>query len=73
MVGSRHASVQRLRRLSGRRGARLEEGAFVIDGPVLLREALAAGIAVEEVFATADADGTVVALAVGRPARRSAR
>ena len=29
-------SVQRLRRLSGRRAARLEEGRFVIDGPTLL-------------------------------------
>jgi TrmH family RNA methyltransferase len=42
--------VQRLRRLSGRRAARSEEGAFVIDGPVLVREALAAGIALQEVL-----------------------
>ena len=35
-VGARHPSVQRLRRLSGRRSARLDEGAFVIDGPILL-------------------------------------
>jgi TrmH family RNA methyltransferase len=55
--------VQRLRRLSGRRSARLEEGAFVIDGPVLLREALTAGVAVQEVFATDQADESVVALA----------
>jgi TrmH family RNA methyltransferase len=55
--------VQRLRRLSGRRSARLEEGAFVIDGPVLVREALAAGVAVDEVFATASADRDVLALA----------
>ena len=63
VVGPRHASVQRLRRLSGRRSARHEEAAFVIDGPVLLREALAAGVAVEEVFATSDADAGVVAAA----------
>lgn len=55
--------MQRLRRLSGRRSARHEEAAFVIDGPVLLREALAAGLAVEEVFATSDADAGVVAAA----------
>jgi TrmH family RNA methyltransferase len=56
--------VQRLRRLSGRRSARLEEGAFVIDGPVLLREALQAGVAVEEVFATDAADeGALAAVA----------
>jgi TrmH family RNA methyltransferase len=44
--------VQRLRRLSGRRAARLEEGRFVIDGPTLLAEALASGVAVDEVFTT---------------------
>ena len=32
--------MQRLRRLSGRRAARLEEGAFVIEGPTLVAEAL---------------------------------
>lgn len=55
--------MQRLRRLSGRRSARHEEGAFVIDGPVLLGEALAAGVCVQEVFATPDADAGVVAVA----------
>ncbi len=50
----------RLRRLSGRRSARHEEGAFVIDGPVLVREALAAGVTLEEVFATASADRSVL-------------
>ena len=44
--------MQRLRRLSGRRAARLEEGRFVIDGPTLLAEALRAGVVVEEVFTT---------------------
>jgi TrmH family RNA methyltransferase len=39
------------------------EGAFVIDGPTLLREALAAGVRVDEVFATPAADPDVVALA----------
>jgi TrmH family RNA methyltransferase len=63
VVGPRHASVQRLRRLSGRRSARHEEGAFVIDGPVLVREALAAGVRIDEVFATPDADVEVVAAA----------
>lgn len=56
--------MQRLRRLSGRRSARLDEGAFVIDGPTLLAEALAAGLSVEEVFATDDADQAAVAAAV---------
>ena len=63
--------MQRLRRLSGRRSARHEEGAFVIDGPVLLREALAAGVTLEEVFATPVADASVVAAAqaAGAPIR----
>jgi TrmH family RNA methyltransferase len=55
--------VQRLRRLSGRRSARLEEGAFVIDGPTLLRDAVGAGVQVDEVFADPSADADVVALA----------
>jgi TrmH family RNA methyltransferase len=42
--------VQRLRRLSRRRAARSEEGAFVIEGPVLVAEALAAGLDVQEVL-----------------------
>ncbi len=55
--------MQRLRRLSGRRSARLEEGAFVVEGPVLLREALRAGVRIHEVFVTASADATTVAAA----------
>ena len=50
-IGARHHSLQRLRRLSRRRSARTGEGAFVLDGPTLLAEALAAGVVVEEVVA----------------------
>ena len=50
-IGARHHSLQRLRRLSRRRSARTGEGAFVLDGPTLLADALAAGIVVEEVVA----------------------
>ena len=59
--------MQRLRRLSGRRSARVQEGAFVIDGPILLREALRAGVRIDEVFVTTSADEVTVAaaLAVG--------
>src|SRR5262249_57122956 len=45
----------RLRRLVGRRSARLEEGAFVVEGAGLLAEAVAAGLTVEAVFAGPDA------------------
>jgi TrmH family RNA methyltransferase len=50
-IGARHHTMQRLRRLSRRRSARTGEGAFVIDGPTLLGEALDAGVAVDEVVA----------------------
>jgi TrmH family RNA methyltransferase len=50
-IGARHHTMQRLRRLSRRRSARTDEGAFVIDGPTLLAEALDAGVAVDEVVA----------------------
>jgi TrmH family RNA methyltransferase len=50
-VSVRHPSVQRLRRLSGRRSVRSDEGAYVIDGPTLLAEALAAGVPIHEVVA----------------------
>jgi len=42
-----------LRRLTGRRKARLEAGRFVIEGPVALAEALAAGVVVDELYVDA--------------------
>jgi RNA methyltransferase, TrmH family len=42
--------IQRLRRLLGRRSARIDEGAFVLEGARLLAEAVAAGAAIEAVF-----------------------
>jgi TrmH family RNA methyltransferase len=53
--------VQQLRRLSGRRAARQEEGAFVIEGPTLVRDALAAGLPLRDVFMTAAVDATLAA------------
>ena len=44
-----------LRRLTGRRKARLEAGQFVIEGPVALTEALSAGIAIDELYVDARA------------------
>jgi RNA methyltransferase, TrmH family len=55
--------VQRLRRLSGRRAARLDDGAFVIEGPTILRAAIDAGVALAEVFAAPEADAALVAAA----------
>lgn len=44
-----------LGRLARQRRARAEAGRFVLDGPVLLREALVAGVAVEAVYADPEA------------------
>ncbi len=48
--------VQRLRRLVGRRSARLEEGVLVIDGPTLVAEAVRAGLEIECQFVAPGAD-----------------
>jgi TrmH family RNA methyltransferase len=73
-IGTRHPSMQRLRRLSRRRSARTYEAAFVIDGPTLLADALAAGVAVEEVVAERSAPGDLLdrAAAAGAIVRRAA-
>ncbi|MEO7398101.1 MAG: hypothetical protein ABIW84_06015, partial [Ilumatobacteraceae bacterium] len=55
-LGYKDPDVQRLRRLLGRRSARWEEGAFVVEGPVLLAEAIAAGWDVEVQFVAPGAD-----------------
>lgn len=48
--------MQRLRRLARRRAARHEEGAFLVDGPKLVAEALAEGIELRCLYAEPDAD-----------------
>jgi RNA methyltransferase, TrmH family len=52
--------VQRLRRLLGRRSFRVEERAFVVEGPKVLEEALDAGVEVETVFVVAGWDHPVL-------------
>lgn len=49
LLGPKAKPLQDLRRLSGRRRARSEAGAFVIDGPTLIAEALDAGITIASV------------------------
>jgi TrmH family RNA methyltransferase len=49
-LGFTSARVKRLRQLVDRPAARAREGAFVIDGPTLLGDALDAGVRVEGVF-----------------------
>lgn len=64
-LGLTNPRIQRLRRLLGRRSARAEEGAFVVEGAGLLAEAVAAGWEIEAQFL---APGTDVAPAPGAPA-----
>ena len=53
-LSDHNARVVRLGKLSARRRARETEGVFVVDGPILLADALAAGVAVTDVFVDAD-------------------
>jgi TrmH family RNA methyltransferase len=69
LVSIRHPSVQRLRRLSGRRSARSADGAFVVDGPTLLADALDAGVPVDEVVAEPRCPRELLAQAAARGAR----
>jgi TrmH family RNA methyltransferase len=54
-----HPRVQQLRRLIGRRSSRHDEGRFVVEGPVLVAEAVAAGWECEAQFVAAEADDVV--------------
>ncbi len=71
-LGPRSSTLQHLRRLSGRRRARLEAGQFVIDGPTLVLEAVDAGVELVEAYAEPGAPSDVVAsvLAAGVPVRQ---
>jgi RNA methyltransferase, TrmH family len=71
LLGPRSSALQHLRRLSGRRRARLDAGQFVIDGPTLVAEAIEAGADVVEVYAEPGAPTDVVASAraAGIPVR----
>lgn len=51
--------VQELRRLIGRRSSRHDTGRFVVEGPVLIAEAVAAGWECEAQFVASEADGVV--------------
>jgi TrmH family RNA methyltransferase len=55
--------VQRLRRLSHRRSARQEAGAFVIDGPLLVEAALDADVPIDDVFVEDGAAARVASVA----------
>jgi TrmH family RNA methyltransferase len=50
LLGARNPKMQRVRRLSTSRRTRASEGAFVIEGPTLVGDALDAGVTLREVF-----------------------
>ncbi len=54
-----NSRVQQLRRLIGRRSSRHDEGLFVVEGPVLVTEAVAAGWECESQFVAVEPDGVV--------------
>jgi TrmH family RNA methyltransferase len=60
-IGAKNPAVQQLRRLSRRRSARTDSGSFVIDGPVLVGEALDAGLRIDAVYVELGDDGRVPA------------
>jgi RNA methyltransferase, TrmH family len=62
------SQLQTLRRLIGRREARLEAGVCVVESAKVLREALAAGAEIEAVFVREDSEA-VVPLGVSAPVR----
>ncbi|MGH1504029.1 MAG: TrmH family RNA methyltransferase [Acidimicrobiales bacterium] len=59
-IGPRSARLKRLRRLVTRRRARFTERAFVVEGPVLVGEAIASPLAVLAVYAEPDAPAEVL-------------
>lgn len=69
-LSAQNPKVQHLRRLIGRRKSRREHGQFVVEGPTLVTEALAAGSVVAAVFV--DADGNPDTLAPTRIAAEQA-
>jgi TrmH family RNA methyltransferase len=63
----RNPSVQHLRRLLGRRRARVEAGQFAFEGPTLVREALRSHVALEAVYIDADAASNLAPLRAELP------
>lgn len=60
-LGLTNHKIQRLRRLLGRRSARSDDGAFVVEGAGLLAEAAAAGWEIEAQFVAPGSDPVALA------------
>ncbi len=63
-LGFKDPTVQRVRRLLGQRAARWKEGAFVVEGTILVEEAVNAGWHIEAQFVAPGAEPVEGALAV---------
>jgi TrmH family RNA methyltransferase len=61
VLSARNPRLQRLRRLAHRARDRADEGAFVVEGPGLVAQALDAGLAIEAVFAGPGAPSELLA------------
>lgn len=59
LIGSKNQRLKRLRRLVRQRKARSQERAFVVEGAVLILEALQSGLEVEEVFFEGELDSRI--------------
>ena len=55
----KNSRVQELRRLSGRRSSRYDDGRFVVEGPVLVAEAIRAGWTCVAQFIPEDSDAAI--------------
>lgn len=51
VIGAKNARLRRLKQLNSRTKVRSEERAFVVDGPVLVADALRSDVVVQEIFA----------------------
>jgi TrmH family RNA methyltransferase len=67
LLGARNPRMQRVRRLSTSRRTRASEGAFVVEGPTLVSDALDAGVVLAEVFHEPGAPADLLERARQRP------
>jgi TrmH family RNA methyltransferase len=70
-LSAKNPRIAHLRRLSGRRRSRTDDGLFLVEGPVVVAEALTVGVAFVDVFVDADVlaaspPGSTVATVVER-------
>ena len=63
LLSARNPRVQRVRRLARRHRARVDERAFVLEGPHVVDAALSAGVPIEALFHEAGADAGLLARA----------